>query len=72
MWIDPNNPNPLILIIRWQSKEQWEALPQGRLAEMETKFARAIGNSQSYEMLEEREYQVRKFADRALSTAHHA
>ncbi|PSF38853.1 TIGR03792 family protein [Aphanothece hegewaldii CCALA 016] len=60
IWINPNNESEIIFIIRWKTREEWKAIPQSILDETEKKFAQALEN-RSYEMLESKEYQVRKF-----------
>jgi uncharacterized protein (TIGR03792 family) len=60
IWIDPVNEAEVIFIIRWQTKENWKAIPQSILDETEKRFAQAVGTN-SYEMTEASEYQVRKF-----------
>jgi uncharacterized protein (TIGR03792 family) len=59
VWINPNDPTEVIFIIRWQTREQWQAIPAQDLEAIEKKFAQAFPDS--YELLEFGEYQVRKF-----------
>lgn len=59
VWIDPRDTSQLVLVIRWESREQWSAVPQELLEKTEAEFAVAMGNS--YQMIESGEYQVRKF-----------
>ncbi|ACB51993.1 putative dimeric alpha-beta barrel protein [Crocosphaera subtropica ATCC 51142] len=60
VWISPNIPQEVTLIIRWETREQWKAIPQTLLEETEQKFAQRM-QDHPYEMIEVREYQVRKF-----------
>ena len=60
VWIDPNSPQELVLIVRWATREQWQAVPLSILEETEMEFAQQMG-SKKYEMLEIKEYQIRKF-----------
>ncbi|MBD2344405.1 TIGR03792 family protein [Anabaena subtropica] len=59
VWINPNDPTELVLIIHWKTKEQWKAIPVVDLQAIEQKFSQAVSNS--YELVESGEYQVRKF-----------
>jgi uncharacterized protein (TIGR03792 family) len=59
VWINPNNPTEVIFIIRWETLEQWKAIPQADLEKIEQKFAQALTNT--YQLIESAEYQVRKF-----------
>ncbi|GAX36971.1 TIGR03792 family protein [Nodularia sp. NIES-3585] len=59
VWINPNDSTELIFIIRWATKEQWEAIPSEDLEMIEEKFTQAMGKS--YPIVELAEYQVRKF-----------
>ena len=60
VWIAPNVPQEIILVIRWATRQQWEAIPLSILEETEKKFAQQMGKD-SYQMIETGEYQVRKF-----------
>ncbi|AFY36349.1 TIGR03792 family protein [Calothrix sp. PCC 7507] len=61
VWINPHNTTEVIFIVRWETKEQWQAIPQADLQAIEKNFAQAFGDN--YELLELAEYQVRKFAN---------
>ena len=60
IWIDPAASDKIYLIIRWQTKEQWQAVPIDLLRQTEIEFAGVMG-ADNYEMIEGREYQIRKF-----------
>ena len=60
VWIDPAKSDRLYLVIRWQTREQWKSVPLELLAETDAKFMSAMGQG-NYEMLESKEYQIRKF-----------
>lgn len=60
VWINPHDTSQLVLVIRWESREQWNAVPQELLEKTEAEFALAMGNS--YQIIETGEYQVRKFS----------
>lgn len=59
VWIDPNRLEEVVVIVRWDLKEQWKAVPQKLLDETEQKMQQAM--SEGYELVEAGEYQVRKF-----------
>jgi uncharacterized protein (TIGR03792 family) len=60
IWLDPVTPERIILVNRWQTKEDWKSVPQTVLDETEREFAREMGQDK-YEMIPAVEYQVRKF-----------
>ncbi|HEY9725997.1 MAG TPA: TIGR03792 family protein [Chroococcales cyanobacterium] len=59
VWINPEVSTELVLIIRWESRELWGAIPGEKLAATEQQFNQAFGGE--YQFLEEKSYQVRKF-----------
>ncbi|HEY9853729.1 MAG TPA: TIGR03792 family protein [Leptolyngbyaceae cyanobacterium] len=59
VWIDPHDASQVVVVIRWESREQWYSFPKDLLDKTEAEFALAMGNS--YQMIESGEYQVRKF-----------
>ncbi len=59
VWINPNDPTELILIIRWATREEWKAVPLEDLQIIEDKITQIMGRS--YPIIESAEYQVRKF-----------
>ena len=61
IWINPQKENEIILVIRWQTRQQWKAVPIDKLQKIETQFAKIMQNT-PYEMIETAEYQVRKFS----------
>jgi uncharacterized protein (TIGR03792 family) len=60
IWISPDNLGEVIAVIRWQSLEQWQAIPADVLEQTETKFRSVMGDT--YTMTETGKYQVRKFS----------
>ncbi|MDJ0581546.1 TIGR03792 family protein [Crocosphaera sp.] len=60
VWISPDIPDEITLIIRWETREQWKKIPLSVLAATEEKFAEQMQNH-LYEMTEAKEYQIRKF-----------
>ena len=61
IWIDPGQSDRIYIVIHWQTREQWKAVPIELLAETDAKFISAIGR-QNFKMLESKEYQIRKFS----------
>lgn len=59
VWINPEDPTEIILVIRWSSKEAWKAVPQDVLQKAERRFNEAVG--QAFGFTETGAYQVRKF-----------
>jgi uncharacterized protein (TIGR03792 family) len=59
VWINPNDLTEVVLIIRWQTKEHWDAIPLSDLEAIALNFDAALGKS--YPIVESGEYQVRKF-----------
>lgn len=59
VWTNPGTSAELVLVIRWASREQWQAIPPEELAQIEQKFNQEFGSQ--YQFIEEAEYQVRKF-----------
>lgn len=59
VWINPQEPSEVVLVIRWTSREAWKAIPTDSLQETEKRFAAAMPGD--YPFLEQGEYQVRKF-----------
>jgi uncharacterized protein (TIGR03792 family) len=60
IWIEPAQSDRIFLIVRWQTREQWKAVPIDLLQETEAKFMAVMGQN-SYQMIETKEYQIRKF-----------
>ncbi len=60
IWISPDNAEEIIIVIRWETREQWKAIPLDILAATEQKFAQKMENH-PYKMIEAKEYQIRKF-----------
>ncbi|MGI8499889.1 MAG: TIGR03792 family protein [Hassallia sp.] len=59
VWINPNDKTEVVLIIRWETREHWDAIPLSDLKAIALKFERALGKY--YPIVESGEYQVRKF-----------
>ena len=62
IWLEPTRADNIIFIIRWQSRQQWKSIPVEDLTMIEQRFAAAMGKD-NYEMIESKEFQVRKFPE---------
>lgn len=60
VWISPENLAEVVLVIQWETFEQWQAVPPRDLERIEGRFSEALGNT--YEIVEAARYQIRKFA----------
>ncbi len=59
VWLNPNDPTEVILVIHWETREQWKAILQAELDAIEQKFNQELGfNSQIVEVCE---YKVQSF-----------
>lgn len=58
-WIAPEDPEVVIFVIRWETRDQWFAIPKDELSEITNRFDQAFGAD--YTMEESKEYQVRRF-----------
>jgi uncharacterized protein (TIGR03792 family) len=59
VWIDPQTPTEVVLVIRWATREAWEAVPSERLKQVEQQFTQEFGEQQ--QIIEAAEYRVPKF-----------
>ncbi len=59
VWINPETPTEVVLMIRWETLEHWKAVPAERVAQTEGWFSQEFGEKQ--EIIEAAQYQVRKF-----------
>ena len=55
-WLDPNHDDEVIFVISWATREQWKAIPEEDLNEINQRFDTALGFD--YEMLESKEFNV--------------
>jgi uncharacterized protein (TIGR03792 family) len=54
---NPQKNDEVVLVIRWQSRQDWSAVPADILQQTETAFAAAMGDDR-YQMLEALEYRL--------------
>ena len=57
VWLNPQAPTEVMLIIRWRSRQEWKAISVELLQEIERQFALKMGNI-SYKIVDSVEYQV--------------
>lgn len=57
VWLNPNKPLEVVLIIRWASREEWKSISYQLLAEIEAQFALAT-SSIYHQIVESGEYEV--------------
>lgn len=55
VWVDPEH-NEIVMVIRWQSQEQWQAISEKTIQELDEKMGVF-----KVPILESRSYQIRKF-----------
>ncbi|MGF1459875.1 MAG: TIGR03792 family protein [Leptolyngbyaceae cyanobacterium] len=58
-WIDPDDREVIIFVIRWETREQWKAIPEDELTEINNQFDAAFGSDYTFEA--SKEFQVRRF-----------
>ncbi|MBE7380869.1 MAG: TIGR03792 family protein [Leptolyngbya sp. SIO1E4] len=58
-WISPEDEEAVILVIRWRTREEWKAIPEDELAEIEARFDEAVPFEYILENV--KEFQVRRF-----------
>lgn len=58
VWISSDNLAEVILVIHWETFEQWQAIPAADLERVEAEFQQAMGDT--YTIVESAKYQVRK------------
>ena len=59
VWINPNDQGEVVIVVQWETREQWKSIPQTDLDAIESKFDASL--KFSYKMVESSEYQIRKF-----------
>ncbi len=60
VWISPQSSQEVILVIHWETREAWKAIPQDYLDATEKRFHQAFDQN-TYKIIEATEYSVRKF-----------
>ena len=60
VWLDAKSADIVVLVSHWASHEAWKSVPAKDLEATEKLFAQQLGQG-NYKIIEEGEYQVRKF-----------
>jgi uncharacterized protein (TIGR03792 family) len=58
VWISPDALDDIVLVIHWQTLEQWQSIPKPELKRVDDQFKKALGKP--YKTTNSRAYQVRK------------
>ena len=58
-WLDAEDPERVLMVIRWRTREQWQSIPATELEAIEARFDAAFG--ENYTLAASREFQVRRF-----------
>ncbi len=59
VWIQPDQSQEVVMMIRWHSREEWKSIPAKDLKQVTQQFDQAL--SFDYDMMASKEYQVRRF-----------
>jgi uncharacterized protein (TIGR03792 family) len=62
VWLDPAAPEEIIMIVRWQTRQQWKSISIEELEITEQQFNSAM-NGISYQMLESSEFESKKIVN---------
>ncbi len=57
VWAPPDQPEIVIIVVQWQSRELWRAFPGDRLTKLNHQFDAEMGAT-NYELLEIGDYDV--------------
>ncbi len=60
IWISPEKPDEVTIVIRWANREAWKNIPANELEVIDRQFTEQMGRH-TYQLTEAGEYQVRKF-----------
>ncbi len=60
VWINPRQQDEVVLVIYWESRDAWDGVSAKHIEETEQRFLEEMGEG-TYQIIEEAEYQVRKF-----------
>ncbi len=55
-WLDPNHDDEVIFVISWATREQWKAIPEEELEQINQDFDTTLGFD--YDFLESKEFYV--------------
>lgn len=57
VWLNPNEPSEVILVIRWATREQWKSISLERLQQISQELDQQLGYI--HQIVDSAEYQVR-------------
>lgn len=57
VWLNPEDPTDLVVIVWWSSREQWKSITPEDVQAIDEQFTAAIGEGNS-ELIEAREYRL--------------
>ena len=60
VWLNPEKLDEVVILIHWQTRQEWKNIPQEELDRIEKQFNQKM-QGKNYQMIESLEYQVRKF-----------
>ncbi|WP_353930035.1 TIGR03792 family protein [Okeanomitos corallinicola TIOX110] len=60
VWINPDDFTEVLIVVRWQNRELWKAIPEEKINAVSQEFDNSLGFE--YQMLAVSEYQVRKYS----------
>ena len=55
-WLDPSHNDEVIFVISWATREQWKAIPEDDLEQINQRFDEALGID--YDLVESKEFNV--------------
>ncbi|ABB56535.1 TIGR03792 family protein [Synechococcus elongatus] len=56
VWQDPSDRDHLVMVIHWQSREQWKSIPEDVLIEGDRRFQAQLGRE--YPLVEAQEFAI--------------
>jgi uncharacterized protein (TIGR03792 family) len=56
VWLNPKDPTEIVIVIRWETRELWKAIPEEDVIAVDAKFTQALG--EYYPLVESSEYKV--------------
>jgi uncharacterized protein (TIGR03792 family) len=66
VWINPVVSDEIIVVVHWQTREQWKSIAPDLLAKTEEAFKVSMGID-NYAIIEAQEYQIRKCLSDSIS-----
>jgi uncharacterized protein (TIGR03792 family) len=56
IWLNPDEPSEITLIIRWATRQEWKAIPEADLIAIDQEFGQALGKY--YPIVQAAEYHI--------------